>query len=92
MTHITKKAVIAKAQRQEGSATFSSKPADPDAETCDSDSEWLDDGEDDEDEEDNHNKMASLYSGFLPRHLQPKTVEIHDEIQVWLAKILRNPD
>ena len=68
-----------------------------------SDSEWVDDGEnereesdseDSEDEEESCKKMASLYSIFLPRHLRPKITEFHDERPVciylcYLTKILK---
>ena len=76
MTGITKKAASAKGQRQWDSAVFGSKPVHTYSET--SDSEWVDDGEDEreerdsedsEDEEEGYKEMASLYSVFLPRHL-----------------------
>jgi hypothetical protein len=65
-------------QKAKGNRTvvFSSKPVDTYSET--SDSEWVDDGEDEkeesdsedsEDEEDSCKEMASLYSIFFPRHL-----------------------
>lgn len=47
-----------------------------------SDSEWTDSddqGEDEVDVDDSHNQMASLYSFFLPRELQPKTAVYHNE-------------
>ena len=76
MTGITKKAASAKGQRQQNSTVFSSKSVDTYSET--SDSEWVDDGEDEreesdsedsEDEEESCKEMASIYSVFLPRHL-----------------------
>jgi len=76
MTGITKKAASAKGQRQQNSTVFGSKSVDTYSET--SDSEWVDDGEDEreesdsedsEDEEESCKEMASIYSVFLPRHL-----------------------
>ena len=81
MARITKTAARAKAQRQGGTLLFGSKP-ETDPET--SDREWLNDSDDDSeiDEEDNHREMASLYSVFLPRHLQPKIAVFYDEKKV----------
>jgi len=50
MTGTTKKAASAKGQRQWDSTVFSSKPVDTYSET--SDSEWVDDGEDEREESD----------------------------------------
>jgi hypothetical protein len=89
MTGITKKAASAKGQRQPDSAVFVSKPVDRYSET--SDSEWVDDGEDErderdsEDEEESCKEMASLYSVFLPRHLRPKITEFHNERPVCIC-------
>ena len=81
MAQITKKAASAQAQRQGGTLLFGSKP-ETDPET--SDGEWLNDSDNDSeiDEEDNRREMASLYSAFLPRHLQPKIVVFRDEKKV----------
>ena len=73
---ITKKVASAKAQRQGGPLAFGSKP-ESDPET--SDSEWVDDGESEIDEEEDHNEVANLYSVFLPRHLYPKTAAFNHE-------------
>ena len=100
MTGITKKAASAKGQRQRDSAVFGSKPVHTYSET--SDSEWVDDGEDEreerdsedsEDEEESYKEMASLYSVFLPMHLRPKITEFHDKrlVCIYLCYLTKIP-
>lgn len=70
----------AKAQRKIGAEQFVAAASEAES----SDTEWIesDEGEDKIDLDDSHNQMASLYSFFLPRELQPKTVVYHDEKKV----------
>ena len=42
----------------------------------------MDDDDDESDIDEPRTQMASLYSFFLPRHLQPETAVFHDEKKV----------
>jgi len=79
MPHHSKKSACAKTQLQADALSFSSKLAENGANSESSDSEWMDDDDNESDIDEPHAQMASQYSFFLSRHLQPKTAVFHDE-------------
>ena len=82
MPHPGKKSARAKTQWQADTLSFSSKLVENGTNSESSDSEWMDDDDDESDIDEPRTRMASLYSFFLPRHLQPETAVFHDEKKV----------
>ena len=97
MPHPGKKLARAKTQWQANALSFSSKPIENGTNSEGSDSEWMDDEDDESDIDEPRIQMASLHSFFLPRHLQPQTAVFHDEKKVRIVvdgmqKIPHSPD